>query len=64
MIKFLNRVFYGGSYKVAHIDAITGKRKIFWCDTLTDAIEWVSCALNDDTVTVTDTAGFVLAQRG
>lgn len=64
MIKFLNRVFYGGSYKVAHIDAITGKRRVFWCDTWTDAIEWVSCALNADTVTVTDTGGFVLAQRG
>lgn len=63
-MKFFNRIFFGGSFKVAHIDAATGKRKVFWCDTWADAIEWVSCALNDDTVIVTNTAGFVLAQRG
>lgn len=64
MLKFINRFFFGGTYKVAHIDATTGKRKIFWCDTWQDALEWVSCALNCDRVTVTNTAGFVLAQRG
>lgn len=63
MLKLINRFLFGGSYKVAHIDAITGKRKVFWCDAWQDAIEWVSCALNDDFVTVTDTSGFVLAQR-
>jgi hypothetical protein len=63
-MKFLNRIFFGGSYKVVHICSTTGKRKCFWCDTWQDAIEWVSCAVNDDRVTVTDTAGFVLAQRG
>ena len=63
MKKFFNRFFFGGSYKVTHIDTATGKRKVFWCDTWEDAIEWVSCALNNDTVTVTDTAGFLLAQR-
>lgn len=63
-MKFLNRILFGGSYKVAHICSTTGKRKCFWCDTWQDAIEWVSCAINDDRVTVTDTTGFVLAQRG
>ena len=29
-----------------------------------ETIEWVACACNDDRVTVTDTAGFVLAVRG
>ena len=60
----LNQVLYGGTYKVAHIDSTTGKRKIFWCCTWQDAMEWAACACNDDRVTVTDTAGFVLAQRG
>lgn len=63
MLKLFNRIFFGGSFKVAHIDAATGKRKVFWCDTWADAIEWVSCALNEDTVTVTNTMGFVLAVR-
>ena len=59
----LNQVLYGGTYKVAHIDSVTGKRKVFWCYTWRDAIEWVACACNDDRVTVTDTAGVVLAAR-
>ena len=63
MLKFINRILFGGTYKVVHIDSTTGKRKVFWCCTWQDTIEWVACALNDDRVTVTDTAGFVLAQR-
>ena len=59
----LNQVLYGGTYKVAHTCSATGKRKCFWCNTWQDAIEWVSCACNDDRVTVTDTAGFVIAAR-
>ena len=60
----LNQVLYGGSYKVVHIDRTAGKRKVFWCDTWQDALDWVACACNDDRVTVTDTAGFVIAARG
>lgn len=63
-MKFINRIFFGGSYKVVHTCCDTGMRKCFWCDTWADAMEWVSCGLNCDKVTVTDTAGFVLAQRG
>ncbi len=59
----LNKVLSGGTYKVAHIYSTTGKRKVFWCCTWQDAIEWVACACNDDRVTVTDTAGFVIAAR-
>lgn len=59
----LNKVLYGGTYKVIHTDRTTGKRKVFWCCTWHDAIEWVACACNDDRVTVTDTAGSVLAAR-
>ena len=59
----LNKVLYGGTYIVVHIDSATGKRKVFWCCTWQDAIEWVACACNDDRVTVTDTAGFVIAAR-
>ena len=60
----LNKVLYGGTYKVVHIDSTTGKRKVFWCCTWQDAMGWVACACNDDRVTITDTAGLVLAQRG
>ena len=63
-LQSLNKVLYGGTYKVAHIDRTTGKRKVFWCCTWQDAIEWVACACNDDRVTVTDTAGHIMAQRG
>ena len=63
MLKFINRVLFGGTFKVSHIDCTTGKRKVFWCDRWHDAIEWVSCALNEDRVTVTDTAGYILAVR-
>ena len=75
MLKFINRilfrfalqpldqVLYGGTYKVAHIDRTTGKRKVFWCCTWQDAMDWVACAGNDDRVTVTDTAGSVLAAK-
>lgn len=64
MFKFINRFFFGGSYKVVHICNETGNRKVFWCDTWQDAIEWVSCGLNCDKITVSDTAGFILASRG
>lgn len=64
MFRFINKILFGGTYKVDHIDSTTGRRKVFWCCTWQDAMEWVSCALNDDSVTVTDTAGFVVAQRG
>lgn len=64
MKKFFNRILFGGTYKVAHICSTTGKRKIFWCDTWEDALEWASCALNCDKVTVTDTMGFVVASKG
>ena len=59
----LNQVLYGGTYKVVHTCSATGKRKVFWCDTWQDAIELVACACNDDRVTVTDTAGVVIAAR-
>jgi hypothetical protein len=64
MIRFINKILFGGTYKVVHIDRITGNRKIFWCNTWQDAIEWVACAVNDDRVVVTDTAGYIMAQRG
>lgn len=63
MFKLINRILFGGSYKVAHICAVTGKRKVFWCDTWEDALEWAACALNCDKVTITDNTGFLLASR-
>ena len=52
----INQVLYGGTYKVSYIDRTTGKRKVFWCGTWQDAIEWVAGAW--------DTAGFVLTLLG
>ena len=63
-LQSLNQVLYGGSYKVVLQMCTTGKRKVFWCDTWQDALDWVACACNDDRVTVTDTSGFVIAARG
>ena len=63
IICLFNRILFGGTYKVTHTCSVTGKRKVFWCNTWQDAIEWVACACNDDRVTVTDTAGFVIAAR-
>ena len=62
-LQHLNQVLYGGTYKVAHTCSTTGKRKVFWCNTWQDAIEWVACACNEDRVTVTDSSGFVIAAR-
>lgn len=59
---FLRRMFYGGSFAVYHIG--TDTRKVFWCDTWQDAIEWVICALNDDMVRIVRYDGAILAQRG
>lgn len=64
MINFLKWVFYGGVYKVVHVDACTGKRKVFWCNTWQDALEWTTCALNEDAVIITDYLGYTIAQRG
>ena len=61
-MKFLNRFLFGGAYKVTHWDS-EGKSKAFWCDSWEDALEWASCALNCDCVSITNTTGYVLAER-
>ena len=63
MLRFINKILFGGTYKVVHICSITGKRKVFWCDTWQGALEWVSCACNDDRVTITSKEGYMLASR-
>lgn len=62
MMKFINRVLFGGTYKVTHWDS-KGKSKVFWCDSWEDALGWTACALNCDRVSITNTAGYVLAER-
>ena len=62
MIKIINLVLIGGTYKVTHWDS-NGKSKVFWCDSWEDALEWTACALNCEQVSVTNTAGYVLAER-
>lgn len=56
------RAIMGYEYRTVHIDN-KGKRKVFHCTTLADAQEWVSCALNDDTVKITSRDGYLVAQR-
>lgn len=62
IVTFILRALYGGRFAVHHISK--GTRKVFWCDTWQDAIEWASCALNEDTVRIVHYDGIILAQRG
>lgn len=56
------RVIAGHEYRTIHI-APDGKRKVFHCTDLQDAIEWVSCALNEDQVKIIDRNGYLVAMR-
>lgn len=57
------RAIAGHEYRTIHI-APDGKRKVFPCTNLQDAIEWVSCALNEDHVKIIDRSGYLVASRG
>lgn len=56
------RAIDGHEYRTIHI-APDGKRKVFHCTTMQDAIEWVSCALNEDQVKIIDRDGYLVAMR-
>lgn len=60
--KALIRAIAGHEYRTIHIDA-KGNKKWFHSETLEDAIEWTSCALNDDSVMIIDRNGYFVAGR-
>ncbi len=56
------RAILGHEFCTIHIDA-KGNRKWFHSETLEDAIEWASCALNEDQVRIVDRNGYIVAMR-
>lgn len=60
--RLILKALHGGSYAYWHV-AKDGSRKVFWCDTLEDAMEWMSCSLRDDRAMVLDHNGYFIAQR-
>lgn len=60
--KTLIRAIAGHEYRTIHIDS-KGNRKVFHSTNLQDAIEWVSCALNEDQVKIIDRSGYLVAGR-
>lgn len=56
------RAIAGHEYRTIHIDS-KGNRKVFHSTNLEDAIEWVSCALNEDQVKIIDRNGYLVAMR-
>ena len=60
--KALIRAIAGHEYRTIHIDA-KGNKKWFHSETLEDAIEWASCALNEDQVQIIDRSGYFVCSR-
>lgn len=60
--KVLIRAIAGHEFYVWHIDTM-GRSKVFPCTTMQDAMEWASCALNEDQVKIVDRSGYLVASR-
>lgn len=60
--KSLIRAIAGHEYRTIHIDN-KGNRKVFHSTNLQDALEWVSCALNEDQVKIICRNGYFMAGR-
>lgn len=60
--KTLIRAIAGHEYRTIHIDS-KGKRKWFHSATLEDALDWASCALNEDSIMIIDRNGYFVAGR-
>ena len=56
------RAVAGYEYRTIHIDS-KGHRKWFHSATLEDALEWASCALNEDSIMIIDRNGYFVAGR-
>ena len=59
---FILQALYGGAYACWHV-ASDGSQKVFWTNTLEDAMEWVACCLNDETAKVVKYNGELVAMR-
>ena len=60
--KAIIRAIAGHEYRTIHIDS-KGNRKVFHSTNLQDAIEWASCALNEDRVIIICRNGYFVAER-
>ena len=60
--KAIIRAIAGHEYRTIHIDS-KGNRKWFHSATLEDALEWASCALNEDQVQIICRNGYLVAER-
>ena len=60
--RFILQVLYGGVYACWHV-ANDGSRKVFWTNTLDDAMEWAACCLNDETAKIVKYDGELVAMR-
>ena len=59
---FILQALYGGVYACWHV-ASDGSKKVFWTDTLEDALQWAACCLNDETAKVVKYDGELVAVR-
>ena len=59
---FILQALYGGMYACWHV-ANDGTKKVFWSNTLDDAMEWAECCLNDETVKIVRYDGELIAIR-
>ena len=59
---FILQALYGGVYACWHV-ANDGTKKVFWSNTLEDAMQWAACCLNDDTVKIVRYDGQLIAMR-
>lgn len=62
LYKKVMRVIFGFEYYCVHDDA-DGTRKVFHCETLREAQEWMSCSLNCSTATVICRNGYLVQRR-
>lgn len=60
--RLILKALHGGSYACWHV-APDGSRKVFWCDALEDAMEWMACAIREDRAMVLDHNGYFIVQR-
>ena len=60
--RLILQAMYGGMYACWHV-ANDGTKKVFWSNTIDDAMEWAECCLNEDTVKIVRYDGQLIAMR-
>ena len=63
MRKIFNRLFNRPAFVVMHVCGQTGKQSKFNAKSWSDALEWVDCALIDDTAIICNPSGAVCYTR-